>query len=94
MTDDQKMAELIAETDKAMVQIGAFLESGEPITKDDLFDLSGMLHFVGCRLGTLSIQRPGDEWLKQLLGMCASLQVQCIEKVQAMAELERGAVIH
>ncbi|MFL9915052.1 hypothetical protein PQR75_06550 [Paraburkholderia fungorum] len=91
---ESKMSELIAETDKAMTQIGAFLESGEPITKDDLFDLSGLLHFVGNRLGTLSIQCPGDEWLKQLLEMCVALQVQCIEKVEAMAQLERGAVIH
>lgn len=94
MDDDQKMAELIAETDQAMTAIRLFLEAGETITKDDLFDLSGMLHFVGCRLGLLLHQRPGDEWLKKLLEMCAALQDQTMAQVEAMAQLERGAVIH
>ncbi|SDR42586.1 hypothetical protein SAMN05443245_5862 [Paraburkholderia fungorum] len=88
------MVELVRETDQGMREIGKFMAVGEGITLDQLCDLSGWLHFVGCRLGTLSIERPNDPRLKELLQQCAALQAQCMEQAQAMGELQRGSTLH
>lgn len=91
---ESEMTELVQETATAMAELSKFIKDGPQYTIDDLFDLSGLLHFIGNRLGTLSIQCPEDERLTALLEQCASLQAQTIEQAQAMAQLARGASIH
>lgn len=91
--DAPERIEVIHEINTAMLALGEVMKSGGPHSLDDICYLSGLLHFIGCKLGERLIATPDDTELADLLKQCCALQDWTMEQAEAMAYMTRAAQI-
>jgi hypothetical protein len=94
MEQTQDLQTLMQHLVEAGNVIKHYADAPESATLDDLFMLSGLMHFVGCTLGTLMNAFPNDAWLEGLMEQCTSI-VKSLDELTQLAQARRdGGSIH